>query len=105
MEKAQELAQGSKQDQHIAALAQKAHDISELQNSLGGGKYNSHTQFACSFGGWKWRLKGSFGGWKVVEMLFLGLGWGFFGFCFPVWIWVTNQISLQFIYLSNKSKC
>lgn len=51
MEKAQELAQGSKQDQHIAALAQKAHDISELQNSLGGGKYNSHTQFACSFGG------------------------------------------------------
>ncbi|XP_071295853.1 coiled-coil domain-containing protein 66 isoform X5 [Agelaius tricolor] len=37
MEKAQELAQGSKQDQHIPALAQKAHDISELQNSLGGG--------------------------------------------------------------------
>ncbi|XP_071295849.1 coiled-coil domain-containing protein 66 isoform X1 [Agelaius tricolor] len=36
MEKAQELAQGSKQDQHIPALAQKAHDISELQNSLGG---------------------------------------------------------------------
>ncbi|XP_041321053.1 coiled-coil domain-containing protein 66 isoform X3 [Pyrgilauda ruficollis] len=37
MEKAQELAQGSKQDQHIPDLAQKAHDISELQNSLGGG--------------------------------------------------------------------
>ncbi|XP_030083851.1 coiled-coil domain-containing protein 66 isoform X3 [Serinus canaria] len=36
MEKAQELAQGSKQDQHIPDLAQKAHDISELQNSLGG---------------------------------------------------------------------
>ncbi|NWX55509.1 CCD66 protein, partial [Promerops cafer] len=35
-EKAQELAQGSKQDQHIPDLAQKAHDISELQNSLGG---------------------------------------------------------------------
>ncbi|XP_030138948.4 coiled-coil domain-containing protein 66 isoform X3 [Taeniopygia guttata] len=33
MEKAQELAQGSKQDQHIPDLAQKAHDISELQNS------------------------------------------------------------------------
>ncbi|XP_074405978.1 coiled-coil domain-containing protein 66 isoform X2 [Zonotrichia albicollis] len=37
MEKAQELAQGSKQDQHVPALAQKAHDLSELQNSLGGG--------------------------------------------------------------------
>ncbi|XP_059712396.1 coiled-coil domain-containing protein 66 isoform X1 [Haemorhous mexicanus] len=37
MEKAQELTQGSKQDQHIPDLAQKAHDISELQNSLGGG--------------------------------------------------------------------
>nr|XP_026648205.1 coiled-coil domain-containing protein 66 isoform X2 [Zonotrichia albicollis] len=37
MEKAQELAQGSKQDQDIPALAQKAHDLSELQNSLGGG--------------------------------------------------------------------
>ncbi|NXU02742.1 CCD66 protein, partial [Buphagus erythrorhynchus] len=36
MEKAQELAQGSKQKQHIPDLAQKAHDISELQNSLGG---------------------------------------------------------------------
>ncbi|XP_039590296.1 coiled-coil domain-containing protein 66 isoform X1 [Passer montanus] len=36
VEKAQELAQGSKQDQHIPDLAQKAHDISELQNSLGG---------------------------------------------------------------------
>nr|XP_030138947.3 coiled-coil domain-containing protein 66 isoform X2 [Taeniopygia guttata] len=35
MEKAQELAQGSKQDQHIPDLAQKAHDISELQNSHG----------------------------------------------------------------------
>lgn len=79
MEKAQELAQGSKQDQHIAALAQKAHDISELQNSLGGGKYNSHTQFACSFGGWKRRLKGSFGGWNVVS----GIGVGFFWFLFP----------------------
>ncbi|XP_053845354.1 coiled-coil domain-containing protein 66 isoform X1 [Vidua macroura] len=37
MEKAQELAQGSKQDQHIPDLAQKAHDISQLQKSLGGG--------------------------------------------------------------------
>ncbi|XP_014749106.1 PREDICTED: coiled-coil domain-containing protein 66 [Sturnus vulgaris] len=37
VEKAQELAQGSKQEQHIPDLAQKAHDISELQNSLGGG--------------------------------------------------------------------
>ncbi|NXK58994.1 CCD66 protein, partial [Sylvietta virens] len=36
MEKAQELAQGSKQDQHTPDLAQKAHDISALQNSLGG---------------------------------------------------------------------
>ncbi|XP_062356600.1 coiled-coil domain-containing protein 66 [Cinclus cinclus] len=46
MEKAQELAQGSKQGQHVPDLAQKAHDISELQNSLGGGdtefgNYNS----------------------------------------------------------------
>ncbi|NXC79090.1 CCD66 protein, partial [Cercotrichas coryphoeus] len=40
MEKAQELAQGSKQEQHTPDLAQKAHDSSELQNSLGGGKYN-----------------------------------------------------------------
>ncbi|NXB78255.1 CCD66 protein, partial [Donacobius atricapilla] len=48
MEKAQELAQGSKQEQHTPDLAQKAHDISALQNSLGGGKYKS--QFACSFG-------------------------------------------------------
>ncbi|XP_053809705.1 coiled-coil domain-containing protein 66 isoform X5 [Vidua chalybeata] len=37
MEKAQELAQGSKQDQHIPDLAQKAHDISQLQKSLAGG--------------------------------------------------------------------
>ncbi|XP_032927099.1 coiled-coil domain-containing protein 66 isoform X2 [Catharus ustulatus] len=37
MEKAQELAQGSKQEQHIPDLAQKAHDIPELHNSLGGG--------------------------------------------------------------------
>ncbi|NXH80417.1 CCD66 protein, partial [Edolisoma coerulescens] len=36
MEKAQELAQGSKQEQHIPDLAQKAHDISELQSNLGG---------------------------------------------------------------------
>ncbi|NWZ32993.1 CCD66 protein, partial [Brachypodius atriceps] len=36
MEKAQELAQGSKQEQHTPDLAQKAHDISALQNSLGG---------------------------------------------------------------------
>ncbi|NXC97199.1 CCD66 protein, partial [Certhia familiaris] len=36
IEKTQELAQGSKQEQHIPDLAQKAHDISELQNSLGG---------------------------------------------------------------------
>ncbi|NWY75573.1 CCD66 protein, partial [Erithacus rubecula] len=45
IEKTQELAQGSKQEQHIPDLAQKAHDISELQNSLGGdtefGKCNS----------------------------------------------------------------
>ncbi|XP_077040615.1 coiled-coil domain-containing protein 66 isoform X6 [Agelaius phoeniceus] len=41
MEKAQELAQGSKQDQHIPALAQKAHDMSELQNSLGGDCFNT----------------------------------------------------------------
>ncbi|NWZ69197.1 CCD66 protein, partial [Acrocephalus arundinaceus] len=39
MEKAQELVQGSKQEQHTPDLAQKAHDISALQNSLGGGKY------------------------------------------------------------------
>ncbi|XP_023791191.1 coiled-coil domain-containing protein 66 isoform X3 [Cyanistes caeruleus] len=37
MEKAQELAQGSKQEQHIPDLSQKAHDISALQNSPGGG--------------------------------------------------------------------
>ncbi|TRZ11414.1 hypothetical protein HGM15179_015688 [Zosterops borbonicus] len=37
MEQAQELAQGSKQEQHTPDLAQKAHDISALQNSLGGG--------------------------------------------------------------------
>ncbi|KAF2987636.1 hypothetical protein EK904_006011, partial [Melospiza melodia maxima] len=41
MEKAQELAQGSKQDQHIPALAQKAHDISELQNSLGDAEFDN----------------------------------------------------------------
>ncbi|KFO58017.1 Coiled-coil domain-containing protein 66, partial [Corvus brachyrhynchos] len=35
MEKAQELAHGSKQQQHIPDLAQKAHDISKLQNNLG----------------------------------------------------------------------
>ncbi|NXT66864.1 CCD66 protein, partial [Chaetops frenatus] len=38
-----EKAQGSKQEQHIPDLAKKAHDISELQNSLGGGKCD--TQF------------------------------------------------------------
>ncbi|NXW73479.1 CCD66 protein, partial [Hirundo rustica] len=38
MEKAQELSQGSKQEQHTPDLAQKAHDISALQNSLTGGK-------------------------------------------------------------------
>ncbi|NXQ34029.1 CCD66 protein, partial [Alaudala cheleensis] len=38
MEKAQELAQASKQEQHTPDLAQKAHDISALQKSLGGGK-------------------------------------------------------------------
>lgn len=43
MEQAQELAQGSKQEQHTPDLAQKAHDISALQNSLGGGKYKSHS--------------------------------------------------------------
>uniref|UniRef100_A0A8C3RK96 Coiled-coil domain containing 66 n=1 Tax=Cyanoderma ruficeps TaxID=181631 RepID=A0A8C3RK96_9PASS len=37
MEKAQELAQESKQEQHTPDLAQKAHDVSTLQNSLGGG--------------------------------------------------------------------
>lgn len=41
MEKAQELAQGSKQEQHTPDLAQKAHDVSALQSSLGGGKYKS----------------------------------------------------------------
>nr|XP_021388477.1 coiled-coil domain-containing protein 66 isoform X1 [Lonchura striata domestica] len=41
MEKAQELTQESKQDQHIPDLAQKAHDISELQNSHGGGDTES----------------------------------------------------------------
>ncbi|NXA64906.1 CCD66 protein, partial [Mohoua ochrocephala] len=40
IEKAQELAQGSRQEQHIPDLAQKAHDISNLQNNLG-----SDTQF------------------------------------------------------------
>ncbi|XP_066182836.1 coiled-coil domain-containing protein 66 [Sylvia atricapilla] len=35
MEKAQELAQTSKQEQHTPDLAQKAQDISALQNSLG----------------------------------------------------------------------
>lgn len=43
MEKAQELAKESKQEQHSPDLAQKAHDISALQNSLGGGKYKSHS--------------------------------------------------------------
>lgn len=90
MEKAQELAQGSKQEQHIPDLAQKAHDIPELHNSLAGGKYKPHTQFAYSFGGWKW----------VVS----GIGISFLGFCFLVCICITNQISLQFIYLSNKYK-
>ncbi|XP_009068152.1 PREDICTED: coiled-coil domain-containing protein 66-like, partial [Acanthisitta chloris] len=37
MEKAQELAQRLKQEEHIPDLAQKAHDISKLQNNLGGG--------------------------------------------------------------------
>ncbi|NWY17321.1 CCD66 protein, partial [Aphelocoma coerulescens] len=46
MEKAQELAHGSKQQQHIPDLAQKAHDISKLQNNLG-----SDTQFEnCNSG-------------------------------------------------------
>ncbi|KFP69756.1 Coiled-coil domain-containing protein 66, partial [Acanthisitta chloris] len=36
MEKAQELAQRLKQEEHIPDLAQKAHDISKLQNNLGG---------------------------------------------------------------------
>ncbi|NXF02126.1 CCD66 protein, partial [Smithornis capensis] len=36
MEKAQELAQRLKQEQHIPDLAQKAHDISKVQNNLGG---------------------------------------------------------------------
>lgn len=71
MEKAQELAQGSKQEQHVPDLAQKAHDISKLQNNLGSGKYKtSHTQFACSFGVRK----------QVVS------GVGVFCFCFPVCI-------------------
>ncbi|NXO73325.1 CCD66 protein, partial [Phainopepla nitens] len=49
MEKAQELAQGSKQEQHIPDSAQKAEDISELQNSLGGGKCD--TEFGnCNSG-------------------------------------------------------
>ncbi|XP_039414817.1 coiled-coil domain-containing protein 66 isoform X3 [Corvus cornix cornix] len=47
MEKAQELAHGSKQQQHIPDLAQKAHDISKLQNNLGSGD----TQFEnCNSG-------------------------------------------------------
>ncbi|XP_058700554.1 coiled-coil domain-containing protein 66 isoform X5 [Poecile atricapillus] len=37
VEKAQELAQGSKQEQRIPDLSQKAHDISALQNNPGGG--------------------------------------------------------------------
>ncbi|XP_071406877.1 coiled-coil domain-containing protein 66 isoform X2 [Pithys albifrons albifrons] len=37
MEKAQELAQRLKQEQHIPDSAQKAHDISKVQNSPGGG--------------------------------------------------------------------
>ncbi|NWV27319.1 CCD66 protein, partial [Origma solitaria] len=36
MEKAQELAQRSKQEQHIPDLAQKAHDISKIQSNPGG---------------------------------------------------------------------
>ncbi|NXR32018.1 CCD66 protein, partial [Zosterops hypoxanthus] len=50
MEQAQELAQGSKQEQHTPDLAQKAHDISALQNSLGGGKYKSHMFENCNSG-------------------------------------------------------
>ncbi|KAM4769305.1 coiled-coil domain-containing protein 66 isoform 7-T7 [Cyanocitta cristata] len=47
MEKAQELAHGSKQQQHIPDLAQKAHDIAKLQNNLGSGD----TQFEnCNSG-------------------------------------------------------
>ncbi|NWY62191.1 CCD66 protein, partial [Chionis minor] len=41
MQKAQELAQRLKQEQRIRDLAQKGHDISKLQRSLGGGKYKS----------------------------------------------------------------
>ncbi|NWI86704.1 CCD66 protein, partial [Pitta sordida] len=37
MEKVQELAQKLKQEQHIPDLAQKAHDISKIQNNLVGG--------------------------------------------------------------------
>ncbi|NXV01321.1 CCD66 protein, partial [Cettia cetti] len=50
MEKAQELAQGSKQEKHSPDLAQKAHDTSALQNGLGGGKYKSHKFENCNFG-------------------------------------------------------
>ncbi|NWY47190.1 CCD66 protein, partial [Sylvia atricapilla] len=50
MEKAQELAQTSKQEQHTPDLAQKAQDISALQNSLGGGKYKSQMFENCNSG-------------------------------------------------------
>ncbi|KAJ7403285.1 coiled-coil domain-containing protein 66 isoform X1 [Pitangus sulphuratus] len=48
MEKAQELAQRLKQEQHIPDMAQKAHDICKVQNNPGGGKSKpSPTHFAC----------------------------------------------------------
>lgn len=51
MQKAQELALRLKQEQRIRDLAQKGHDISNLQKNLGGGKYKSfYTQCAYSFG-------------------------------------------------------
>lgn len=51
MQKAQELAQRLKQEQRIQDLAQRGHDISKLQKSLGGGEFcHSAGHFASSFG-------------------------------------------------------
>ncbi|NXA06496.1 CCD66 protein, partial [Sapayoa aenigma] len=50
MEKAQELAQRLKQEQHIPDLAQKAQDVSKVQNNFGGGKYKSSHTENCNCG-------------------------------------------------------